>query len=126
MGFSIPVNQVRLVIQALKEHGRVDWPNMGIRIIGEVGKIEADYFELPDCCGVAILPEDGSAAQRAGIKPYDIITAIDNQNVETGADLQEIIAGKKIGQTVKVKIARVPERGEAKAQIKTFAIRLDR
>lgn len=126
MGFSIPVNQVRKVIQALKETGKVDWPNMGIRIIGEVGEAEANYFDLPDCCGVAIIPEDGSAAHRAGIKPYDIITAIDNKKVETGVDLQETIAAKKIGQTVKVKIARIPESELGKTQIKTFSIKLTR
>ena len=126
MGFSIPVNQVRLVVQALKKQGRVDWPNMGVRIIGEIGPAEADYFNLPECCGVAIHPEEGSAAQRAGIKPYDIITAIDNQTVETGVDLQETIARKKIGQTVKVKVARIPDREGGKARIITFSVRLDR
>lgn len=126
MGFSIPANQVRLVIEALRDHGRVDWPNMGIRIIGEVGEAETDYFDLPDCCGVAIIPEEGSAAQRAGIKPYDIITAIDHQSIETGADLQEVIASKTIGQTVKVKIARPPASELERTQIKTFSIKLSR
>jgi len=126
MGFSIPVNQVRQVVETLKKHGRVDWPNMGIRIIGEIGDAEADYFDLPDCCGVAVIPEEGSPAERAGVKPYDIITAIDNKHVETGVDLQETIASKKIGQTVKVKIARIPESELGKTQIKTFSIRLTR
>ena len=126
MGFSIPVNQVRQVIEAIKEYGQVDWPSMGIRIIGEIGEAEANYFNLPDCCGVAVTPNEGSPAERAGVKPYDIITAIDNRDVVTGTDLQEAIASKKIGQTIKVKIARIPQSKREKTQIKTFSIQLTR
>jgi serine protease Do len=126
MGFSIPVNQVEQVIEAIKKNGKVDWPVMGVRIIGEIGKAEADYFELPDCCGVIIVPDQGSPAARAGIKPYDIIIAIDNKDVATGSDLQEIIASKKIGQTIRVKIARIPQNEHSKTQIKTYSIKLAR
>ena len=99
---------------------------MGVRIIGEIGEVEADYFELPDCCGVIIIPDQGSPAARAGIKPYDIIIAIDNKDVATGSDLQEFIAGKKIGQTIRVKIARIPQNEQSKTQIKTYSIKLVR
>jgi serine protease Do len=126
MGFSIPVNQVGQVIEAIKKNGKVDWPVMGVRIIGEIGEVEADYFELPDCCGVIIIPDQGSPAARAGIKPYDIIIAIDNKDVATGSDLQEFIAGKKIGQTIRVKIARIPQNEQSKTQIKTYSIKLVR
>lgn len=124
MGFSIPVNQVKHVVASIKKQGRVDWPVMGVRIIGEIGKTEANYFNLPDCCGVIVMPDEGSPAQKAGMKPYDIIIAIDKREVVTGTDLQEIVAQKKIGQTIKVKIARVPQEAGPRAQLKTFSIKL--
>lgn len=126
MGFSIPSNQVKVVVDNIKKHGRVIRPIMGINIIGEITRDQANYFNLPVTNGVAVDPLPGGPADRAGIKKYDIITKIDNEEIQTGLELQEKIFSKKIGQTVKVKIIRLPRTGNGKIAVKNITIKLDK
>jgi len=108
MGFSIPSNQVQAVIAALKKDGRVYRPVMGTGIVGEVSPDFASYYDIPVNYGVIVMPAAGGPAARAGMKGYDIVTAIDGEKVSTGSEMQEQIFARKIGQTVKVSIVRAP------------------
>lgn len=126
MGFSIPSNQVRMVIEDIKNHGRVLRPLLGIKIIGEISKDEARYFNLPISNGVVVEPNRGGPAYRTGIKNYDIITRLDGVKIETASQLQELIFSKKIGQTVKVEILRLPRNQTGKIEKKTFRVKLEK
>ncbi len=108
MGFSIPSNQVQAVVAALKKDGRVYRPVMGTGILGEVTPELASYYDMPVDYGVIVMPSAGGPAARAGMRGYDIITAVDGQKVMTGAEMQEQIFARKIGQTVKVTVVRAP------------------
>lgn len=108
MGFSIPSNQVQAVVAALKKDGRVFRPVMGTGILGEVTPDLASYYDMPVNYGVIVMPSAGGPAARAGMRGYDIVTAIDGQKVTTGAEMQEQIFARKIGQTVKVTVVRPP------------------
>lgn len=111
MGFSIPSNQVRQVVQQLQSNGRVSRPILGIRILGELNANQASYYELPADHGVVVEPASGGPAARAGMVDYDIITAIDGQAVVNGSELQEKILAKRIGDTVKVSFMRLTNQG---------------
>jgi len=124
MGFSIPSNQVKAVVEDIKKHGRVLRPLMGIRILGEINEDEARYYNLPVEHGVVIDPVPGGPAQQAGMREYDIVTEIDGKNIETGIELQEEVFSKKIGQTVKVKIVRIPADKRSSPIIKTLKVTL--
>jgi len=126
MGFSIPSNQVKMVVNDLKKYGKVQRPLMGIRILGELSQDKAQYFNLPVSRGVIIEPTPNGPAAKAGIKKYDIITNIDKENVETGLELQEKIFNKKIGQTIEVKIVRLPATQRGKTETKTVKVKLDK
>lgn len=107
MGFSIPSNQVKGVVNELIKNGRVQRPLMGIKILGEVTQDEANYYNLPVDYGVAIEPVFGGPSAKAGIQKYDIITKINGQKVENGLDLQDKIFTQKIGQVVNVELVRM-------------------
>lgn len=124
MGFSIPSNQVKNVVNDIKKYGRVLRPLMGIRILGEIGKDEARYYDLPVEHGVVVEPVLGGPAQRAGMKKYDIVTKIDGKDIETGIELQEEIFSKKIGQTVKVEIVRIAADRESEPEKKNLNVTL--
>lgn len=126
MGFSIPSNQVKMVIEDIKKHGKVLRPLLGIKIIGEISQDEARYFNLPAKSGVVVEPTKGGPADKIGIKPYDIITRLDGVKIETASQLQELIFSKKIGQTVKLELLRLPRSQAGKVDIKTFKVKLDK
>ncbi len=125
MGFSIPSNQVKMVVEQIKEHGRVLRPLMGIKILGEISGENARYFRLPLTYGVIVEPVKNGPAARAGLKKYDIITQVDGEKIETGLELQEKIFSHKIGQTVSVRLLRLPETELGKAQFKTLKVKLE-
>jgi serine protease Do len=122
MGFSIPSNQVKAVVQDIKKYGKVTRPLMGIRIIGEISPEKARYYGISKQGGVVVEPITGQAADKAGLQVFDIITRIDGKEVSTGLDLQEYIFEKKIGDKVDVEIIRLDEAGTN--QIKNHTIRI--
>ncbi len=124
MGFSIPSNQVQAVIEELKDNGKVSRPLMGIRVIGEMSQEKARYYELPIKGGVIIEPVSGRAADKAGLKAFDIIYAIDGNEVATGLDLQGYILEKKAGDSVRVNILRLINAEQAQVQKRTVQVTL--
>ncbi|MEN6390379.1 MAG: trypsin-like peptidase domain-containing protein [Syntrophomonas sp.] len=124
MGFSIPSNQVKQVVQELQSKGQVSRPIMGIRILGEINTNQASYFNLPRDYGVVIEPTAGGPAEKAGLKTYDIICALNGEAVKTSSELQEKILASRIGQTVVATIIRLPERGQPAAELRDVSITL--
>jgi serine protease Do len=98
---------------------------MGIKILGEISGENARYFRLPLTYGVIVEPVKNGPAARAGLKKYDIITQVDGEKIETGLELQEKIFSHKIGQTVSVRLLRLPETELGKAQFKTLKVKLE-
>ena len=49
---------------------------------------------------------EGSAAQYAGLLPNDVIVKIDNRNVKSSPELQEIVGSAKVGDTLNLTINR--------------------
>ncbi|MEN6350184.1 MAG: trypsin-like peptidase domain-containing protein [Syntrophomonas sp.] len=124
MGFSIPSNQVKTVIDEIKKNGRVLRPLMGIKILGEISQDQARYFQLPVLYGVAVEPLAGGPAAQAGLKKYDIITKLDDDDIKAGSELQEKIFSKKIGQVVTVKVMRLTDNQKGKNELNEFKIKL--
>jgi serine protease Do len=124
MGFAIPANQVKMVTEDLLRHGKVQRPILGVRIVGEISPDQAKYHRLPIHHGVVVEPKRQGPADKAGLKPFDIITSIDNQDVTTSQELQEAIFSKKIGQVVKVQLMHLPNGSTAKTQVKTIQVKL--
>lgn len=126
MGFSIPSNQVKKVVDEIKKNGKVIRPVMGIKILREFTCDETEFFNLPGECGVAIDAISNGPAHKAGLRKYDIITKIDGIDMETGLILQEYIAQKGVGDTITVEYIKMPNRQGEKPQIKTTQVILDK
>lgn len=125
MGFSIPANQVDMVVEQIRSNGKVTRPLLGVRIIGELSQDQARYYQLPVKHGVVVEPHARGPADRAGLKQYDIITRIDRKEVQTSQELQETLFDKKVGQVVRVQLMRLPEVQGGKVEVRTFEVKLD-
>ena len=126
IGFAIPVNKAKSILESLIEGRKVIYGWLGIQI-QDITDDVAEYYGLKDVHGVLVyqvLPE--SPAEQAGMKDGDILKTFDGQPIEHSRQLIDRVsgtpAGKKIaaeilreGKTVRVTI----EIGERPSEIET-------
>jgi serine protease Do len=104
IGFAIPINRVKTIVQQLIEKGSYRRGYLGVAL----SDIPADMKdELKATQGILIRSvEKGMPAERAGIEPGDIVTEVDGAPVRNESHFREMIADKGPGATVTLKILR--------------------
>jgi serine protease Do len=106
IGFAVPVNQARDVLPQLKERGRVARGYLGVA----PRDLDPDLrrsLSLEGASGALVQDvTEGSPGARAGLKPYDLITAIDGQAVASNDELIRRIASTAPGTAVTVEFVR--------------------
>ncbi|KKQ83719.1 MAG: HtrA2 peptidase [Candidatus Daviesbacteria bacterium GW2011_GWC2_40_12] len=98
IGFAIPINSVRKIVDEFIQKGSVSRPFLGINY-RFISKDVAIMNEVPQGAYIQEVIER-SSAQIAGIAAGDIITKIDGQAVDSETKISEIIRNKKIGDTL--------------------------
>lgn len=107
IGFAIPVNMAKAIYPQLKEGGTVVRGFLGVAIQSLTPDIAKAFGLEEDVKGV-LVPEvhKDSSADKAGIKPGDIIVEFDGQPVETAKQLQNKVAMLKPGTKVEMTALR--------------------
>ena len=106
IGFSIPSNNAKKVINQLIEFGETKRGWLGVRIQYVTKEIaEVEKLDKPRGALVASVA-DGSPSDDAGIKPGDIILEFDGNLINEMNELPKIVAATDVGKKVKVKIWR--------------------
>ncbi len=106
IGFAIPANSASKVVDQLLKYGETKRGWLGVRI-QEVTKEIAEVEELDSTIGALVASvSENSPADKAGIKPGDIILEFDDQEVDSMRTLPKIVAKSEVGKTVIVKIWR--------------------
>ncbi len=139
IGFAIPINTAKAVLNDLVTLGRVRRPALGVRTI-PISPELADEMGLPADYGLLIIQvTPGGSADQAGLRggaeraylgntPImlggDLIIAIDGQQVQDEDDLSQVMNNHRAGDTVKVTIYRSKKKmdvnvslGEAREQV---------
>ncbi len=132
IGFAIPVNAAKAVLNDLITVGRVKRPSLGIRPL-PIGPELSQQLGLPSDFGLLIVQvTPGSAAERAGLKggseriylgntPIlvggDLIVAIDGDNVEDTQELAHVMNNHRAGDTITVTIFRARKKMEVKVTL---------
>jgi len=106
IGFAIPINLAKPILDELKEKGHVTRARLGVHI-ADIDKETAEALGLKTREG-ALVPqvEAGSAADRAGIRAGDVIVSIDGTPVRKAHDLPIRVARHAPGDKVKIGIIR--------------------
>lgn len=103
IGFAIPINQIRSIIDELITKGYSTKPYLGVTVTD----VSPQMLKAGRPMGAAVYSVDeNGAAAAAGIRPNDIITAVDDVAVEGRVDLVDILAGCQVGQTVTLTVYR--------------------
>jgi S1-C subfamily serine protease len=105
-GFAVPSNIVKRVIEDLMIYGTVQRGMMGVQITS-VNSAVAERFELDVVRGAYVSGvQPNTAAEEAGVKQGDVIVEIDDQTINTSAELIGYVAGKRPGDRIAVKVNR--------------------
>ncbi len=100
IGFDIPADTAKMVVEQLKDHGNMTRGWMGVRIQPVTPEI-ADSVGMKKAEGAIVdEPEAGSPAAKAGIVAGDIITAVDGKDIKNSRDLARRIASIAPGTPV--------------------------
>lgn len=114
MGFAIPANDVVKIINQLEQNGEVVRPALGIRMaaLSELSTNSISQLNIPSSItnGVVVAKViDGMPAQEK-LEKYDVITEIDGKEVTSSSDLQSILYGHTVNDSIKVTFYRGTEK----------------
>lgn len=122
IGFSIPSNMAKSVMEQLLRDGRVRRGMLGIGI-QNLNEATAQALGLNDTSGVLVSDvRKGSAAEKAGFQRTDIITAINGEKIEDSNVLRNKVAGTLPGTEIKVTVLRDGKPLELTATLDEFEL----
>ncbi len=120
VGFSVPINVAKDILQQLREKGRVTRGWMGVTI-GPLTEELAPTYGLDEAKGALVNSVNpGSPAEKAGLQPEDAILAADGRAIQDNGDLSRHIASLAPGSTVKLDIVRGKEKKTVSVTLGTF------
>jgi len=107
LGFAIPINKVKTIIEELKDSGKINRNfNIGMRI-QTIDQEIADYYKLQTSRGVIVTQvSPGTPAAKAGIQVGDIITGVEDYSINNEQTLVGVFQEFRADQTIKLTILR--------------------
>lgn len=120
IGFAIPSNLAKKVVDQLKAKGKVVRGRLGVKA-QNIDEGMRDNLNLKSKKGAVIIEvEEGGPAEKAGLKQYDVITALNGSPVENMNDLRFKIADFQPGTKVEVTFIRKGEVKTVTASVTTL------
>ena len=109
IGFAIPINEAKPILQELATKGRVVRPYLGVSLLDK-NLAQRLGFDLDLRGGLFVVKLfQNGPAYRGGIRPNDIIVKFNGTAVDTVADLRDALGKCQVGEQVPVTILRGDE-----------------
>ncbi len=106
IGFAIPSNMVKAIMDQIVQFGEVKRGVLGVNIVTLTPDV-AQNLGIADAQGALVSQVvEGSAAEKAGIRAGDVITSVNNRTVRTGAELRNAIGLLRVGDKVEITLLR--------------------
>ena len=103
IGFAIPINSVRSIVESIIEKGYISKPYIGVSV-SDVSA-QTQLYGIPAGAAVQSVTEDGPAAA-AGLQVGDIITKINDTDITGSNQLVELVAQAQVGDTLVLTVYR--------------------
>jgi serine protease Do len=109
LGFATPINTAKRLLPELKA-GKVVRGYLGMGIVPVTDDVK-ESFNLPETRGALVQTvEPGKPADKAGVKPGDVVVAIDGKGINTNRDLIDYISYLPVGSNVNITVIRDGQR----------------
>ncbi|UOF88889.1 trypsin-like peptidase domain-containing protein [Fodinisporobacter ferrooxydans] len=106
MGFAIPINEARPIIQEILKTGHVSYPALGIGAV-DLAQVPNEYLpNLPVNYGVFVISVQSAQAKQSGLQKGDVIVAVNGDKITDAVSLHAALFKYKIGDTVNVTVYR--------------------
>jgi serine protease Do len=106
IGFAVPINEATAILPQLKTQGRVSRGYMGVGLTDVDPDLQRS-LRLGSMQGAMVQDvAAGSPGERAGLRPYDLITAIDGRRVENNDEIIREVARRGPGTIARLQILR--------------------
>lgn len=105
IGFAIPINSVKKIITEIIEDGSITKPYIGVYIYD----LGSDYKKFGLTGAVVQKVEENSPAEEAGLKPNDLITKVNGEDIVDSEELRNILAKGNEGDTYTLTVNRSGE-----------------
>ncbi|MDX1439173.1 MAG: trypsin-like peptidase domain-containing protein [Rubricoccaceae bacterium] len=107
LGFAVPADRIVRVVDELREFGVVNRSFETGLNVQPVNARLAQALELPEARGLIVRSVDpNSPAEEAGFRPYDVVVAIQGEEVATNADVRQLLVDYRAGDVVTVSVVR--------------------
>jgi Do/DeqQ family serine protease len=118
IGFAIPINMVRQIVDQLIEFGEVRRGMLGV-IMQNLTPELAKAFGLELNSGVVISKViEGSAAEEAGVKAGDVVVSINGEPIKSASAMRNVVGMLRVGEKMKMEVIRDDRRKTLTAVIK--------
>jgi len=118
IGFAVPSNLARRVVDDLMRYGEVRRGSIGSVRIERLTTEYADELGVPNTNGALIVSMGrGSAAYDAGLRPGDVVVGFNGQAIDDPSQFLRLVADAKVGSTASVKVLRSGRAQEFKLPI---------
>jgi serine protease Do len=106
IGFAIPINMAKQILNDLIKEGKVVRPWLGISVQDLTPEM-MEYFKVKEKEGVLVgQVYPGTGAEKAGLTSGDIIKSVDDKAIKNANELVKEIQKKKVGQKIKLNLLR--------------------
>ena len=106
IGFAIPINQVRGIVDSIIAYGYIVKPYLGVAVATVSDELQS--YGIPQGASVQVVNE-GSPAEEAGLQAKDIITSANGTEIRSSGDLVRFVSGCKPGDELTLRVFRTGE-----------------
>ena len=117
IGFAIPTNMVSAVVEQILKFGEVRRGRLGVTTSDLTPAAAKELGVAPTEGAIVQQVEKGSAAERAGLRPRDVVVAVNGRPIRSSAELRNRIGLIPVGEEVELNVLRGPRELRLRARV---------
>ena len=129
LGFAVPIDTARNIAEQILAKGRVEYPYVGIRMATLTPELREEFLartrggDLQAERGVLVVAVlENSPAAKANLRRGDVVLALNGETVTESKQVQELVAGRTVGDTVTLQVQRGAQTLDISVQLEALPV----